>query len=528
MAKFVTVEEAVSHVEDGATVMLGGFSTYCCPEELLEGLKVRYETTGHPKDLFVISGITPGDKSESYEPLKGYNIGLNRLAAEGCISGVMIALADARAIGYKINDNKIAGYLMPMGALLNMIRASAGGSPGLLTKVGLGTFCDPRQEGCAVNELARQRGPVVELIKIDGEEYLLYKAVKPDVAIIRGTYADEDGNISMDQEGIIGAELDMAVAVRNNGGIVIAQVKEIVKSGTIHPRNVRIHRHFVDYIVKASDPDYHRQCMITEKYRPELTGEIVTAASTAAPMPLDLRKVIARRAVMELTPGACINMGVGIPAGVSVVANEEGIADTVMQSVEAGPMGGVVQTGLAFPASANPEAVYVQTDMLNFYDGGLLDMTFLGSAEIDEKGNVNVSRFAGRSGGPGGFIDISQTAKKVVFVGMFTAGKPKPDLEIVDGALRINRDGDEIKYVKTVQHITFSGEYAVKSGQEVVFISERAVFKLTPEGIMLLEIAPGADMQKDVLDKMEFKPLISSDVKIMDARLFREEKMGLK
>ena len=528
MAKFVTVEEAVSHVGDGMTMMLGGFSTYCCPEDLLEGLKVRYETTGHPKDLFIISGITPGDKSESWEPLKGFNIGLNRLAADGCISGVMIALADARAIGYKINDNKIAGYLMPMGALLNMIRASAGGSPGLLTKVGLGTFCDPRQEGCAVNELARQRGPVVELMEIDGEEYLLYKAVKPDVAIIRGTYADEDGNISIEQEGIIGAELDMAAAVRNNGGIVIAQVKEVLKRGTIHPRNVRIHRHFVDYIVKATHPDMHRQCYITEKYRPELTGEIITAAGLAEPMPLDLRKVIARRAVMELTPGACMNMGVGIPAGVSVVAEEEGIADTVMQSVEAGPMGGVVQTGLAFPASANPEAVYVQTDMLNFYDGGLLDMTFLGSAEIDEKGNVNVSRFAGRSGGPGGFIDISQNAKKVVFVGMFTAGKPKPEIEIIDGGLKILRDGNEIKYVKEVQHITFSGDYAVKSGQEVIFISERAVFVLTPEGVVLTEVANGVDLEKDILGKMEFKPIISPDLKSMDPRLFREGLMGLK
>ena len=527
MAKIVTLEEAVSHVGDNMTMMLGGFSTYCSPEELLEGLGARYEATGHPKNLTIISGITPGDKSESNEPLKGYNVGLNRLKADGLISAVIIALADARAIGYKINENKIAGYLMPMGALLNAIRASAGGAPGLLTKVGLGTYCDPRQEGCAVNELARQRGPVVELMEIDGEECLLYKAFKPDICFLRGTYADEDGNISMEQEAIIGAELDMAAAVRNNGGIVVAQVAEIVRSGSIHARNVRIHGSFVDYIIKTRNPDNHRQCFITPHYRPELTGEIRTVAGAAEPMKLDPRKVIARRGVLELEPGAVINMGVGIPAGVASVANEEGIAKTVTLSVEAGPMGGVVQDGLAFPGTANAEAFYCQTDILNMYGGGLLDMTFLGSAEIDEKGNVNVSKFAGRSGGPGGFIDISQNSKKVFFVGMFTAGKPKPEIVVSNGELKINSDGSEIKYVKEVQQVTFSGEYAVKSGQEVMYISERAVFKLTPEGLMLIEVAPGVDMQKDILGKMEFKPLISPDLKTMDPRLFRDERMGL-
>jgi len=319
----------------------------------------------------------------------------------------------------------------------------------------------------------------------------------------------------------------MAVAVRNNGGIVIVQVKEIVRRGTIHPRTVRIHRKFVDYVVKASHPDYHRQCIITDKYRPELTGEVKISLASSEPMPLDLRKVIARRGVMELTPDTLFNLGVGIPAGISIVANEEGINDRFMTSVEAGPMGGVVQTGLAFPGTANAEAYYPQTDMLNWYDGGLLDMTFLGSAEIDEKGNVNVSKFAGRNGGAGGFIDISQNAKKVVFVGMFTAGKPKPDIEIVDGGLKINKDGNEIKFVKTVQQVTFSGEYSVKSGQEVMFISERSVFKLTPEGLMLMEIADGVDLQKDILDKMEFTPIISPDLKKMDPRIFREELMGL-
>jgi len=327
MSKLVTLEEAVSHVKDDMTMMLGGFSTYGSPEALLEGLAVRYKDTGHPKNLFIVSGITPGDKSESHEPLKGYSIGLNRLRADGLIGGVMIALADARAIGYKIQENKIAGYTLPMGALLNMVRASAGGAPGHLTKVGLRTYCDPRQEGCAVNEMARKKGPVVKLLEIDGEEYLLYKSVKPDVAFIRGTYADEDGNISIAHEALIGAELDMVTAVRNNGGIVIVQVKEIVRRGTIPARDVRIHGSFVDYIVKVQNPDHHRQCFITDTHRPELTGEIKTVTGSSVPMKLDPRKIIARRGAMELTPGAIMNLGVGIPAGVSNVADEEGIAD---------------------------------------------------------------------------------------------------------------------------------------------------------------------------------------------------------
>lgn len=527
MAKFVTAEEAVRHVGDGMTMMLGGFSTYGSPEELLVGLATRYEETGHPRNISIISGITPGDKSESHEPLKGYSVGLNLLRADGLISSAMIALADARAIGYMINENKIAGYLMPMGVLLNLTRAVAGGLPGLITKVGLGTFCDPRNEGCAVNAMAREKGSVVELMEIDGKEYLFYKAFKPDVCFIRGTYADEDGNVSIDGEALIGAELEMAAAVHNNGGTVIIQVMDIVKRGSIPAKSVRFHSSLVDYIVKATDPDNHRQCYITPKYRPELTGEIRTAVGVEAPMKLDLRKVIARRGAMELTPGAVINFGVGIPAGIGSVAEEEGIADSLTTSVEAGPMGGVVQDGLAFPGVANAEAIYSQTDILNMYGGGLLDMTFLGSAEIDEKGNVNVSKFAGRSGGPGGFIDISQNAKRVYFVGMFTAGKPKPDIKILNGALQINADGSEIKYVKQVQQITFSGEQAMKNGQEVLYISERAVFKLTPEGVTLTEIAPGVDLQKDILGKMEFAPIISPDLKLMDPRIFREERMGL-
>lgn len=526
MPKFVNLEEAVSAVKDNMTLIIGGFSTYGCAEELLEGLAAQHAATGHPKNITAICGITPGDKTESTEPLKGLNLGLNKLRAEGLIGTVKVGLLnDARAISKAVGDNKIAGYLIPMGVVMNLFRTTAGGRPGLITKVGLGTYCDPRHEGCAVNEKAVEQGAIVELMEVDGEEYLLYKAFTPDVCFIRATYADEDGNLSMDHEAIIGPELEIAVATHNKGGIVIAQVEEIIRRGTIHAKNVRVHSKLVDYIVKVQNMDNHRQCMITPKFRPELTGDIKTLNATVEPLKMNIRKVMTRRAAMELKPGIVINLGVGIPAGIGSVAAEEGLGKGMTMSVEAGPMGGVVQEGLAFPAASNAEAIFTQTDMIDMIDGGILDLTFLGAAEIDATGNVNVSKFAGRSNGPGGFINISQNAKKVIFLGTFTVGKT--DIEVTGCGLKINKDSDHLKFVNAIQQITFSGEYAMKNGQEIMFITERAVFNLTPEGLVLIEIAPGVDLQKDVLDKMEFAPIVSGELKTMDTRLFDEQIMGL-
>jgi propionate CoA-transferase len=527
MPKFVTSEEAVSHIADNATLIVGGFSTYSTPEELLEGLAERYERTGHPKNITAICGITPGDKTESTEPLKGLNVGLNRLRAKGLIGTVRVGLLnDARAISKAVGNNEIAGFVYPMGVVMNLFRATAGGRPGLITKVGLGTYCDPRHEGCAVNEKARAMEPAVQLMTIGGEEYLFYKSFKPDVCFIRATYADEDGNLSMAHEAVMGPELEIAVGTHNNGGIVIAQVEEIVRRGTIHAKTVRVPGKIVDFVVKARNPEHNRQnvnCPI--KYRPELTGDIKTPDAAVTPMKMSVRKVIARRGAMELKPDIMINLGVGLPAGIGSVAAEEGLGKGMTMSVEAGAIGGVVQEGQAFPGTANPDCIVTQTDMIDMINGGILDMTFLGLAEVDEKGNVNTSKFAGRSNGPGGFIDISQNTKKVVFMGNFTAGDC--DIQLTDGGLKINKDGDNIKFVKQVQQITFSGEYAVKNGQEIMYITERAVFVLTPEGLVLTEIAPGVDLQKHILDKMAFAPIVSRDLKTMDPRLFKDGLMGL-
>lgn len=527
MPKFVTAEEAVSHIKDNASLIVGGFSTYSTPEELLEGLAVRFENTGHPRDITAICGITPGDKTESTEPLKGLNVGLNRLRAEGLIGTVRVGLLnDARAISKAVGNDKIAGIIYPMGVVMNLFRTTAGGRPGLITKVGLGTYCDPRHEGCAVNDKAKELEPAVELMTIGGEEYLFYKAFNPSVCFIRATYADEDGNLSMEHEAVLGPELEIAVGTHNKGGIVIAQVEEVVRRGTIHPKKVRVPGKFVDFVVRAQNPEHNRQNVnYPVKYRPELSGDIKTLNAAVKPMAMSVRKAITRRGAMELKPDIMINLGVGLPAGIGSVAAEEGLGKGISMSVEAGAIGGVVQEGQAFPGTANPDAIVTQTDMIDMIDGGMLDMTFLGLAEVDECGNVNTSKFAGRSNGPGGFIDISQNAKKVVFMGNFTAGEC--DIELTDGGLKINRDGDNIKFVKSVQQITFSGEYALKNGQEIMYITERAVFELKPEGLVLTEIAPGIDLQRDVLGKMAFTPVISPDLKMMDARIFGAGLMGL-
>ena len=527
MPKFVTSQEAVAAVGDNMELIVGGFSTYGTPETLLESLAARYEATGHPKNITTVCGITPGDKTEVDEPLKGLNVGLNRLRADGLIGTVRVGLLnDARSISKAVGNNRIAGIIYPMGVVMNLFRTSAGGRPGLITKVGLGTFCDPRHEGCAVNDKARALPPAVELMTIDGEEYLFYKALKPDVCFIRATYADEDGNLSMAHEAVMGPELEIAVGTYNRGGIVIAQVEEIVRRGTIHAKQVRVPGKFVTYVVKAENPAHNRQnvnCPI--KYRPELTGDIKTLNAAVEPMKMSVRKAITRRGAMELRPNIIINLGVGLPAGIGSVSAEEGLSEGLAMSVEAGAIGGVVQEGQAFPGTANADAIVTQTDMIDMINGGMLDMTFLGLAEVDQQGNVNTSKFAGRSNGPGGFIDISQNAKKVVFMGNFTAGKS--DIALADGGLKINQDSDKIKFVKEVQQITFSGEYALKNGQEIMYITERAVFKLTSDGLMLTEIAPGIELQAHVLDKMEFTPLISPDLKTMDPRLFKSEPMGL-
>ncbi len=517
----ISAMEAVALIQSNSTVGIGGFGAWGSPEALLQEIKKSYEKDKKPSNLTVVCGISPGDLKED-----GY--GLSHMKAEGLIGTIVAAhIGMSPVLGRAVGTNQIAGYTLPLGVYDNLLRASAAKRPGVITKVGLHTFADPRQEGCRVNEKARlQRRKIVDVLKMNGEEYLFYHTFPIDVCLIRGTYADEDGNISALEEAILGEQREMASAVHNQGGIVIVQVKQIVKKGSIPPKEVLIHHSCVDFVIVADAGQHPQGYDFPERYRPELTGAVQIPVNAVTPMPLNVRKVIARRGTMELKSGALINIGIGMPDGVANVANEEGIDATL--SIEGGTFGGIPVGGAGLGASVNPEAIYHIADNFDLYDGGGLDMAFLGAAQIDRYGNVNVSKFGTHCTGPGGFIDITQNTPEVYFLGTFTAGKMK--YNIADGRLEIIEDAKEIKFVDRVEQITFSAEYAKQTGQRVRYFTERAVFSLTDQGLELLEIAPGIDLQRDILDKMEFVPIISDHLKEMEDILFREEKMciGLK
>ena len=518
--KLITRKEAAALLRDGLTLGVGGFGSHSAPDELLLGIEERYAAEGSPKGITVLSGICTGNNRFD-------DIGHNRLGAEGLIDTLIAGhYKNSAQMDKLVSENKIAGYALPLGVVMNLLRAAAAGRPGVLTRVGLHTFVDPRVEGCAVNARAREQGrELVKVLELEGRDYLFYRAVPLDACVIRATYADEDGNLSLAHEDIHEAQLQMALAAHNNGGLVIAQVEAVLERGSIPAREVAINHSLVDYVV-VSSPETHRQNYAVDRYHPEYTGEVRIPAGDIPAMPLSLRKVIARRAALELRRGSVINLGIGIPSGVGSVANEEGAAGEILLSLESGPLGGVPTEGVGFACATNPENIYPIADNFDFYDGGGLDAAFLGLAQVDENGNVNVSRFGKSCAGPGGFINITQSTKNVCFMGGFTASKPK--LEIGGGRLGIVEDGAGVKFVKRVEQVTFSADYARETGQNILYITERAVFRLADRGIELVEIAPGVDLERDILAHMEFAPAISPELKLMDARLFNPGPMGLK
>ncbi len=514
MSKIISAEEAVKLIKDNQTLCISGFGATANTEEILIALEQRFVQTGSPRNLSVMHGAGIGDKKDS---------GMNHFAHEGLIKKVYCGhIGLAPKLGQLVADNKVECYMIPQGVVIQTVQAIAGKKPGVITHVGLRTFCDPRVEGCRANSISKEE--VVKLIEIEGKEYLFYKARPVDVAIIRGTTADEFGNITIEKEAVQMEIFHIAQAARASGGIVIAQVERIASRGSLHPKNVIVPGVIVDYIVVAK-PENHWQTMVT-LYNPAYSGEIRVPVDSLPRMELDERKVIAKRAAMLLTPNASVNLGVGVPEGVANVAAEEGVADQLTLSIEAGTIGGIPAAGLDIGSSTNPDAIISQLHQFDYYDGGGLDITYLGLAEVDQYGNLNVSKFSGRVVGPGGFINISQSAKKVAFCGTFTAGGLKT--EIKDGKLNIVQEGRNKKFKKNVEQITFSGQYAIESGQQIFYITERAVFQLAQEGLVLIEIAPGVDLEKDVLAQMEFRPVISPDLKLMDGNLFLDKPMNLK
>lgn len=514
--KIVSAEEAVSIILDGDTVVFGGFAGVGACEEIAMALEEHFLNTGRPNNLTLMFAVATGPGNDS-------NRGLNHLAHEGLIRRI---IGGHWGLAPKIQklalENKVEAYNLPQGIISHLYRNIASQKAGIFSNVGLGTFVDPRNGGGKLN--ARTTEELVRLLEIDGEEYLYFKALPVNVAVIRGTTADTDGNITMEKEALTLESLSIATAARNSGGLVIVQVERVAQAGTLNSRQVKIPGILVDCVVVAR-PQNHWQTY-AEQYNPAFSGEIKVPLTTIPQMELSIRKVIARRAAFELKPNCVVNLGIGMPEGVANVAYEEKILDFMTLTAEPGVIGGFPAGGLNFGAGVNATALIDQPYQFDFYNGGGVDVAFLGMAQVDRAGNVNVSRFGPKLAGAGGFINISQNSKKVIFMGTFTAGGLKCQIE--NALLKIEKEGKLSKVVSEVEHTTFSGPYAAKSGRKILYITERCVFSLGKEGLELSEIAPGVDLQQDILDLIDFQPAVPRPPKLMDERIFNPAPMGLK
>ncbi|OQM77099.1 acyl CoA:acetate/3-ketoacid CoA transferase [Manganibacter manganicus] len=520
MTKLITAAEAANLIKDGMTVSVSSSSGLGCPDAVLAAIGARFEAEGHPRDLTTLHPIAAGD-------MWGIK-GIDHLAKPGLLKTVLAgsypsgpSSAEPPLIWQMIADNSVAAYNVPSGIMFDIHREAAAKRPGVLTKVGLDTFVDPRQQGCAMNEAASDA--IVRLENFDGQEWLYFPAIVPQIAIIRATSADERGNLTYEHEGAYLGGLDQALAARNNGGIVIAQVKRMVENGTLKPHDVRVPGVLIDHIVV--DPD---QLQTTQTpYDPAISGEIFRPLSTFRTPALDVQKAIARRVAMELHDGWAVNIGFGISANVPRILLEEGQHGKVTWVIEQGAVGGVPLLDFKFGCSSNAEAIVPSPYQFTYFQGGGFDASLLSFLQIDRHGSVNVSRLAVRphvTAGCGGFVDITARAKKIVFSGFFNAGAK---LSLADGRIRIDKEGKVRKIVDEVDHISFSGRRAIEQGQDITYVTERCVMKLAPQGLLVTEIAPGIDLERDVLAQAGTTLAVSPHLKTMPAALYQGQPIGM-
>lgn len=521
MNKRISPAQAAALIPDGAVVTVSSASGLGCPDLMLKAIGEHFAATGHPRNLTTLHPIAAGDMSG----IKG----IDHIARPGLLKKIIAGSypsgpsnAEPPLIWQMIAADQVQAYNVPSGIMFDMHRETAAKRPGVLTKVGLGTFVDPEQQGCAMNASAAAE-PLVIRQQFDGEDWLYFRAIIPQVAIIRATTADERGNLTYEHEASTLGGFDQALAVRNNGGIVIAQVKRMAQNGTLKPHDVRVPGILVDYVVV--DPD-QKQTTQTG-YDPAISGEIFQPLGSFSIPEFGIQKIIARRVAMELQTGSAVNLGFGISANVPRILLEEGLHGAVTWVIEQGPVGGVPLLDFAFGCAANAEAFVPSPLQFTYFQGGGFDAALLSFLEIGQDGSVNVSRLAFRphvTAGAGGFVDITARAKKIVFSGMFNAGAK---LGVADGRVVVETEGKLKKLVKTVDHVSFSGPRAVSQGQEITYVTERCVMVLRPEGMTLTEIAPGVDLQGQILDQSEFPLIVSDELKVMDKVLFQDAPMGL-
>lgn len=514
----IKAEEVTNLINDGDTIATVGMSLISSAESILKAIENSFKNTNHPNDLTLVHAAGQSDRKD----------GIQHFAHEGLVTRIIGSHWGLQPKWMElISTDKVDAYCFPQGQITQLYRSMACGLPGKMSKVGLGTFVDPRVEGGKMNERTKKLEDISDIIEYDNEEYMFYRSIPLDVCIIRGTVADEMGNITMDDEAMKLEVLPAVLATKRYGGKVIVQVKRIAETGNLHPKEVVVPGVHVDAVVVSEDPfEDHRQTS-SWYYDPAYTGDLRTPSGSGEALELDVRKFIGRRALFEINKGDVINLGTGIPNDtIGGISDEEGTSRDYMITVESGMYGGSQAGGVDFGIAKNTFAMITHDQQMDFYNGAGVDATFMGAGELDEEGNINATKMGSFAAGAGGFIDITQNAKKVVFCSTFTAKGLEVDLS--NREVEIKQEGSIKKMVKEVNQVSFNGKIAREKGQEVYFVTERAVFKLVKEGVKLIEIAPGIDLQKDVLDLMEFEPIIDDDLKVMDESLFNEGRYGLK